>query len=186
MKKLILLSLTALAIISCNKETAAVEKMKTAYVDTGKLLDENKEAKDIESKYKVKSEEMGRELRGEASLFEKEAAAFQQNAQLKGPAWAQAKGAELQKREQELGMKQQGMLQSLREASGKEMDSLVKRMKKHIKEYGKKNGYDYIYGTGDAASVLYAKDAYDITDEISKELNDAYKGPEKPAEEEKK
>jgi outer membrane protein len=27
----------------------------------------------------------------------------------------------------------------------------------------KKKGYSYIYGTGDAASVLYAEDKYDIT-----------------------
>ncbi len=58
------------------------------------------------------------------------------------------------------------------------MDSLVKRIKNYVKEYGKKNGYDYIYGTGDAATVLYAKDAYDITAIITKEINDKYKGPE--------
>jgi len=186
MKKLILLSIAALAIISCNKETPSVEKMKTAYVDTSKLLEENTEAKDIEGKYKVKSEEMGRELRGEASRFQSEAAAFQQNAQLKGQAWAQAKGAELQKREQDLSMKQQAMLQTLQQESGKEMDSLIKRIKTYIKDYGKKNGYDYIYGTGDAASVLYAKEAYDITATISKEINENYKGTAKKEEAPKK
>jgi outer membrane protein len=187
MKKLILLSIASLAIISCTKETASAEKIKTAYVDISKLLKENKEAKEIEDKYKVKSEEMGRELRGEAAQFQNEAQSFQQNAQLKGPAWAQAKGAELQKREQELGMKQQAMIQTLQEQSGKENDSLVKRIKTYIKDYGKKNGYDYIYGTGDSsATVLYAKDGYDITEILIKELNDSYKGPAKPEEEEKK
>ncbi len=55
------------------------------------------------------------------------------------------------------------------------MDSLVSGVKKFIKEYGKKNGYSYIYGTGDAATVLYAEDKYDITKEIIKALNDKYK-----------
>ncbi|HSD14369.1 MAG TPA: OmpH family outer membrane protein [Flavobacterium sp.] len=189
MKKLILLSIASLAIISCNKETpsASAEKTKTAYVDISKLLKENKEAKSIEDKYKVKSEEMGRELRGEASQFQSEAAAFQQNAQLKGQAWAQQKGAELQKREQQLGMKQETMIRTLQEESGKENDSLVKRIKTYIKEYGKKNGYDYIYGTGEmSATVLYAKDGYDITDILIKELNDNYKGPEPAKTEEEK
>jgi outer membrane protein len=36
-------------------------------------------------------------------------------------------------------------------------------VKKFIKAYGKEKGYSYIYGTGDAASVLYAEDKYDIT-----------------------
>lgn len=185
MKKLMLLSIAALAIISCNKETSAPEKMKTAYVDTSKLLEENTEAKDIEDKYKVKSEEMGRELRGEQNRFESDAAYFQQNMQLKGQAWAQAKGAELQKRQQELSMKQQSILENLQQESGKEMDSLIKRIKTHIKDYGKKNGYDYIYGTGDAATVLYAKDAYDITAEIAKEINEQYKGTAKKEEDPK-
>lgn len=182
MKKVILLSVAALAIISCNKETPSVEKIKTAFIDTSKLLEENNEAKDIEEKYKVKSEEMGRELRSEAAQFQNEAASFKQNAMMKGQAWAEAKGAELQKREQQLGMKQQAMMQTLQQESGKEMDSLVKRIKNYVKDYGKKNGYDYIYGTGDAATVLYAKDSYDITATISKELNDKYKGPEKKEE----
>lgn len=182
MKKVILLSVAALAILSCNKETPSVDTIKTAYIDTSKLLEENNEAKDIEEKYKVKSEEMGRELRSEAAQFQNEAASFKQNAMMKGQAWAEAKGAELQKREQQLGMKQQAMLQTLQQESGKEMDSLVKRIKNYVKDYGKKNGYDYIYGTGDAATVLYAKDAYDITTTISKELNDKYKGSEKKEE----
>ena len=44
---------------------------------------------------------------------------------------------------------------------------------------GKKKGYDYIYGTGDAATVLYAKEGYDITKEVLKELNDTYKATKK-------
>ena len=127
MRKVILLSAVALTMLSCNQETAVAEKMKTAYIDTSKLLEENNEAKDIEEKYKVKSEEMGRELRAEASQFQNEAASFQQNAMAKGQAWAQAKGAELQKREQQLGMKQQAMLQTLQhqtEASLKNLRGL--------------------------------------------------------------
>jgi len=48
-----------------------------------------------------------------------------------------------------------------------------------IKEYGKKKGYDYVYGTGDAATILYAKDNYDITKDVLKELNETYKTTKK-------
>ncbi|MBQ0117359.1 MAG: OmpH family outer membrane protein [Flavobacterium sp.] len=176
MKKLILLSFAALSFVACNKETSSNSGFKTAYVDTAKLLDENTEAKDIEEKWKVKSEEMGRELRTEAAAFEQEARGFQANAQVKGPEWAQKKGAELQQREQQLNVKQQTMMQTLQQESGKEMDSLVTRLKDYIKTYGKKQGYDYIYGTGDAATVLYAKEGFDITAKIIEEVNANYKG----------
>jgi outer membrane protein len=174
MKKSLVIIAIAFSIISCNK-TAEVASTKTAYVDTSKLMIEYTEAKDIEAKYKTKSEEMGRELEAEIAKFKAEAGSFQKNAQMNGQAWAQQKGAELQKREQQLQYAQQSIAQQLQQESGVEIDSVVSNVKKFIKTYGKEKGYAYIYGTGDAASVLYAEDKYDITKEIIKLLNDKYK-----------
>lgn len=173
-KSLLVLGCVAL-LVSCNNASTTVEQ-KSAYVDTQKLMQEYEATKDVESKYKIKSEEMGKELEADIASFQKEAASFQANAQAKGMAWAQQKGAELQQREQELGMKQQSMMQTLQMESGQEMDSIVKTVKATISDYGKKNGYDYIYGTEDASTVLYAKEEYNITDLIVKELNSKYKG----------
>ena len=179
MKKSILIIAVAISIVSCNTKTTEVKEVKTAYVDTSKLLEEYIEAKDIEAKYKTKSDEMGKELENEVARFKYEASNFQKNAQLNGQAWAQQKGAELQKREQQLSYAQQALVRQLQEESGAEMDTLVKNVKKFIKEYGKEKGYDYIYGTGDAVSILYAQDKYDITKEIVKLLNDKYKSGSK-------
>ncbi|WP_298303314.1 OmpH family outer membrane protein [Flavobacterium sp.] len=184
MKKIIVCLAMAVAIVSCNKTTDAKE-FKTAYVDTNKLLDESIEKKDIEEKYKAKADVMDSRLKVAAEKFQSEAASFKQNAMANGQAWAQQKGAELQQREQELQYAQQGMLQQLQTESGKEMDSLVTKYKKIFKEYGKDKGYDYVFGTGEAATVLYAKDSYDITKELIKLVNDKYKAEgkkeEKPA-----
>lgn len=174
MKKSLVIIAIAFSIISCNKK-AEVATSKTAYVDTSKLMMESTEAKDIEAKYKAKSEEMGKELELEIAKFKAEAGSFQKNAQMNGQAWAQQKGAELQKREQQLQYAQQSIAQQLQQESGVEIDSVVSSVKKFIKSYGKEKGYAYIYGTGDAASVLYAEDKYDITNEIIKLLNDKYK-----------
>ena len=178
MKKLFLASFIALAAISCN-EKAEVAEVKTAYVDTSKLLDEYTAARDIEEKYKAKSEEMGKELDDAVAKFKAEASSFRSNAQIKGQAWAQQKGAELQQREQQLSMAQQAMLRQLQQESGAEMDTLVKGIKSFIKDYGKEKGYACIYGTGEAATVLYAQEKYDITPELVKLLNDKYKKEDK-------
>lgn len=181
MKKSIVLLALAFSIFSCNdKSDAPAKEFKTAYVDTSKLIEEYTEAKDIEAKYKTKSEEMGRELEAEVNRFKSEASNFQKNAQANGQAWAQQKGAELQKREQQLNYAQQAMIQQLQRESGAEMDTLVKSVKKFIKDYGKEKGYDYVFGTGEAVSILYAKDQYDITKDIIKLLDEKYKnGPKK-------
>lgn len=180
-KKTVILFALAITFLSCNK-TTEVKEFKTAYIDTSKLMEESTEAKDIAEKYKDKSKVMGNQLEVEVNRFKSEAANFQKNAQANGQVWAQQKGAELQRREQELSYAQQAMLQQLQSESGVEMDSLVSTYRKVIKEYGKEKGYDYIYGTGDIASVLYAKDSYDITKEIIKLVNEKYKSADKKEE----
>jgi outer membrane protein len=181
MKKSLLIIALSISIVSCNK-TAEVKEVKTAFVDTSVLMKDYTEAKDLEAKYKAKSEEKGRELEAEINRFKQDAANFQNQAQANGQAWAQQKGAELQRREQQLAQAQQSLSQQLQQESGVEMDSLVSGVKKFIKSYGKEKGYAYIYGTGDAATILYAEDKFDITKEIVKALNDKYKAPEKKEE----
>ena len=174
MKKALLILGIALATISCNKETASTEGTKTAYIDTATLMEKYDKFKDEEEKFKVKSLEMGRPLETKLKNFQYEAETFQSNAQVKGMAWAQQKGAELQRREQELQMEQNALLRQIQIESDSIRSEIVKSMKDFIKDYGKKNGYDYIYGTGDAATVLYAKENYDITEEILKLLNEEF------------
>ena len=177
MKKIIAIIIIVSFVFACDKsvEAKAVKEMKTAYVDTSVLMKEYQKTKDIEAKFKVKAETKGSQLEAQINLFKKEASNFQAQAQAKGQAWAEQKGAELQRREQELGQAQQALSQELQQESAVEMDSLVSGVKKFIKAYGKEKGYAYIYGTGDAATVLYAQDKYDITKEIIKLLNDTYK-----------
>lgn len=184
MKKSIVAFAIAITLFSCNKEESSVSSEKTAYIDTVKLMEEYTESKDLQAKYKEKSEVMGKELEGEVRKFQQEAESFRANAQANGQEWAQRKGAELQKREQQLQYAQQAMGQQLQQESSVERDSIVTKVRKYIKDYGKKNGYTYIYGTGDASTVLYAKDGLDLTEKIIKELNDNYKAPAKTEEKE--
>ena len=186
MKKIIVIIAIAISIVSCNeKQPTTVKEVKTAYVDTSVLMKEYTEAKDIEAKYKAKAEEKGRQLEAEINRFKQEASGFQAQAQANGQEWAQKKGAELQRREQQLAQAQQALAQQLQQEGGAEMDSVVSAVKTTIKAYGKEKGYAYIYGTGDSnASILYAEDKFDITKDIIKVLNDKYKST--AAKEEKK
>jgi outer membrane protein len=185
MKKTITAIAILISFIACEKATETKE-FKTAYIDTAKLMDESIESKDIEAKYKEKAKVMGTQLEAEVARWKSEAANFQKNAQTNGQAWAQQKGAELQKREQELSYAQEGMLRQLQQESGVEMDTVVKKYRDIIKDYGKDKGFEYVYGTGEANSILYAKDKYDITKEIIKLVNDKYKAVDKKDEKDTK
>ena len=179
MKKAILILGVTLSILACNKNEEKSDNVKTAYIDTAELIEKYEKFKDEDDKFKVKSQELGRPLEAKVKAFQNEAQSFQQNAQAKGPQWAQQKGQELQQREQQLGMEQNALLQQLQQEGAVLKDTLISEVKQFIKTYGKKKGYDYVYGTGDAATILYAKDQYDITKDVLKELNDSYKSTKK-------
>lgn len=179
MKKAILILGVAASLLACNKSGSTSKEFKTAYINTSEIIEKYDKFKDEDEKFKVKTEEMGRPLEAKVKAFQNEAQSFEQNARAKGPQWAQQKGAELQQREQQLGMEQNALLQQLQEEGAVLKDTLISEVKKFIKDYGKKKGYDYVYGTGDAATILYAKDNYDITKEVLKELNEGYKASKK-------
>ncbi len=185
-KKVIVIIAISISIVSCNKPAAEIKEVKTAYVDTSELMKEYTATKDLDAKYKAKGEEKGRQLQAEIDRFKQEAQNFQSQAQANGQAWAQQKGAELQRKEQQLAQAQQALSQQLQQEGGTEMDSLVSNVKKIIKAYGKEKGYTYIYGSGDSnPSILYAEDKLDITKDILKLLNDKYKATAAKEEEKK-
>lgn len=63
MKKLLFILAIAFTFSSCGKKEGEVAQMKTAYVDTQKLMEECKEAKDIEAKYKNLADTKGKQIR---------------------------------------------------------------------------------------------------------------------------
>jgi outer membrane protein len=177
MKKLLVLAALSVAMISCQEAaTAKKEDFKTGYIDTSVLLEKYEKFKDENEKFKVKSEEMGRPLQAKGKQLEAEMANFQRAAQANGQAWAQQKYGELQQRQQEIVAERDQVFAKIEQEGGALKDSLVKDVRKYIENYGKKEKFDYIFTTSDAApNVIYAKDSYNLTDKLLKQLNEEYK-----------
>ena len=174
MKKSLLILGIAISLLSCNEKESTSSEFKSAYVDTVELLKDYEKFKDEDEKFKVKSEELSRPLKVKVEAFQSEAANFSRNAQIKGQAWAQQKGAQLQQTEQQLGMEQDALMRQIQVDSDSIRNGIIKELKDYVKEYGKREKLDYIYGTGDANTVLYAKDTYNVTAKILKELNEKF------------
>ena len=78
-------------------------------------------------------------LENKLKNFQYEAQNFQRDAQIKGMAWAQQKGAELQRREQELQMEQNALMQQIQVESDSIRVTLIKSIKDYIKDKPKVN-----------------------------------------------
>lgn len=50
------------------------------------------------------------------------------------------------------------------------------QLNSYIKDYGKENGYDFIYGATGNGSMMYAREDMDITEELIKYANETYEG----------
>lgn len=185
MKKIFFAAALLATLVACNNSSkdskvenvASQSDIKTAYIDTTILMEECLEAKDISAKYDALIEEKSKSIEADIKQFQNEVANFQQNAEKNGPQWAQTKGAQLQQREQQIAQKRNTVLGELQEKGAKEMQDLVKRIKDYIKVYGQEQGYQYIYGTGDVATVLYAAEGLDLTQVVLDKINEEYKNP---------
>ncbi|WP_159022130.1 OmpH family outer membrane protein [Formosa sp. L2A11] len=170
MKKISLLVITLITMASCQQTTK-----KIAFVDNSKLINEYQEKIDVEAKYKTMIEASNKNTDSLAKAFQAEYQEFQTQA-------AKMPQDKAQARYQQLGQKQQMLQQQIQQGeqqitaqSQKEIDSLISKVRKFVKDYGKTNAYDYILGSNDAGSVMYGKDTDDLTETLIKELNASYK-----------
>lgn len=176
MKKVLSIVALSVALISCQEATTKKEDFKTGFIDTSVLLKDYEKFKDENEKFKVKSEEIGRPLEAKGKQLQAEKDNFQRNAQANGQAWAQQKYGELQQREQQIMQERDQVLGQIQAEGSKLQDTLIKQVKKYIKDYGKKENFDYIFTTSDdAPTVIHAKENYDLTKILLKKLNEEYK-----------
>lgn len=52
----------------------------------------------------------------------------------------------------------------------------LQQINTYVEEYGKANGYDYIYGASGNGSLMYANDSKDLTDQVLIYVNKKYQG----------
>ena len=168
MKKLFLVVFIAAGITSCNEQ-------KTAYVDTTKLIQEYSEMKDVEAEFNTRSETVKGQLDSLAISFQREVQEYQQNMNSMTTAQRQEIEEGLMRKQQAIQQQQQRMGNQLREESDVVIDSIVGKVKTYVKEYGKENGYTYIFGSNESANIMYAEEGLDITQEILEKLNSDYK-----------
>lgn len=154
---------------------AACKQEKIGFVDNVKLINAYQEKIDVETRFNAKATAFTKKRDSLSQSFQLEAQAFQQRAQSMPQAKAQEEYGLLQQRSQLIGQQLQQEEQLLQGANQTEIDSMVSKVKREIKSYGEANGYAYILSGGDGGSVLYGSKAFDITEAITKILNENYK-----------
>lgn len=80
-------------------------------------------------------------------------------------------------RKQQNYMEFRNQIESGYGAKSQEFYNLIwDRINNYVKEYGKENGYTYIFGANGDGSIMYAEEGKDITKEIIQMINQKYAG----------
>lgn len=66
----------------------------------------------------------------------------------------------------------------MEELSSKYTADLWKQINESVSDYGKENGYDFIFGASGDGSLMYAHTANDITPDVIQYINRKYEGHE--------
>ena len=164
MKKIILSLAVVASIMSCSND-------KTAYVNNSELIQGYYKMKTTEERFDKKSQSLSDELDSVAGEFQKEVEEFQKGMNKMSTKERERIQGELVQKQQRLQQQQQQKSQMLRQESDQAIDSLITEVKDFVTEYGKTNGYTYIFGSNESANIMYAKEGRDITETVLEALN---------------
>ncbi len=174
MKKILSILSIAILIASCQKPA------KTAFVKTETIFKEYKEIKDQEKVFKQKQEQFTKKYDSLVKLWRKDVNDFQSKVRKMSPKKAQEMDQKLYQQQQMLQQMQQQEGAKLTSEMQTKTDSLIKKVYRFFDDYGKKNGYEYIFGKNTSGgSMMYGKADKDITDAVLKALDAEYEKSKK-------
>lgn len=169
MKSIFKLLIVAILFSSCQ------EQKKIGFVNNGDVIDGYQMKKDIEETYKVRNEIFTKRMDSIEKEFQVDVKAFQLAQSKMSQKKAQEKYNELGQRNQVLTQQFQQDKAVLQQGYNKEMDSVIKTINSFIRDYGKTNGYTYIFGQNEVgSSVIYGEESNDLTKTITDAINAEY------------
>lgn len=151
------------------------QQQKIGFVDNAKLINDYQEKKDLEDKLQIKINAFQKRTDSLRKTFQLEINEAELKARKMSQADLQKLSQELQQKEQVLSQRVQFEQQQITQESQATNDSLIKKVKKFVQDYGKSNGYTYILGSNEAGSVMFGQDKNDLTQTILDALNKSYK-----------
>lgn len=168
MKKIIVALITLVVFASCQ------EQQKIAFIDNSKVINDYQMKIDIEEKFKGKDEVFKKRMDSVGKAFQTEAQKLSVDAQKMSRSKQEEIYNELGQKQQMLQQQFQYEQQMMQQEFNTEIDSVISKVRTFVEDYGKENGYTYILGKNEAGSVMYGSDANDISETVTKALNDAY------------
>ena len=180
----------AAVVISCNKEqpkgaatTASTTDKKSeliVYVNSDSLLNNYEYFKTIKDKFQTKSKKAQSDLTSKGTAFQREVAAYQQNAANLSAEQRAATEERLARKQQELQTFNQNAGNALANEEAAENEKLYNKVSEFLKKHAKAKGYKMVLTYSKSnPTVLFADESLDVTKEVVEGLNAEFKKEKK-------
>ena len=146
-----------------------------AYINSDSVLKHYDYFEVIGAKFEAKRSKLDQDLRVRAQSLQKDINAYQQNANNLTVNQAKAVEEDLGKKQQNLQLYQQSLSQELSNEEAKMQTELYSKVTDYLKKYGNEKGIQVVFKHDTSSDLLYGGDALNITDDVIKGLNEAYK-----------
>ena len=159
MKRWILGLVLAIGLVACSDQKVP----KTGYVDNIKLFGDFTGKKELEQKLNAEKSSLDRGL----DSLRLQLGALQQTV-------PNSEQFQLAKMNYERSMMEAQT--AYQQADAQYTEQIWTQINTYIQDYGKENGYDYIFGTTGGGNLMYGSEGYDLTELITQYINDKYAG----------
>ncbi len=176
MKKLpILISILALLIAVASfffNQNAS----KQVYVDVNKLMEGYSRTKIVRAEFQEKAKTLQSNVdslvtnwQNELKLYEKERSNYSKKE-------LELKQELLGNKQQQINNYQQAIQKQIQEEDKKASQTVINDINDYVKEYGKKQRHQIIFGASGSGNIMYADEGTDLTQEVLEGLNSEFEG----------
>ncbi|MEM7162993.1 MAG: OmpH family outer membrane protein [Bacteroidota bacterium] len=151
-------------------------KPKLAYVKSQELVLNYMGMKEAQSKFQLRQTQLFANVDTLKFEFEKSVEKFNSDFDQLSQQDKDQKHARLKAQENNINRYTESIQSQLEEEENQMLSGVLNQVNSFIESYGTEKGYELIFGTTNDGSLLYGKDAHDLTDEILHAMNQNYKG----------
>jgi outer membrane protein len=169
--KLFTVATVCLALVAVAGRSHA-ESPKIAVVITQKLLTQTEAGKKAAEKLQAKKKSAQEKLDAKAKEITEMQESFQKKVMLLSDDEREKAGGDLERAQRDGARLKEDLERELQKAENEVLGGVNQLLTRVVVDYGKQNGYDMIL---DASASLYFSEAADITDDLVKAANAAYK-----------
>ena len=176
MKKLIPILASCTVLLSLFSLYKAYQSTNLVYVDVNKLLESYKRTEIVRSEFEKKAKTLQSNVDSLILGWQEDLKTYEKERSKMTKKEISLKQELLNNKQQQISSYQQAIQKQIQEEDKKATQTVINDINDYVKEYGKKKGYEIIFGASGSGNIMYADEGTDLTEKILEGLNNEFEG----------